>query len=86
MDLLKSAMEAFRIPQDTSSRFSYLQVCGNHQIKLENYTRIIEYHSDRLLLQCKTCQLEISGSRLQIVQYSGQELILEGAIQKIVFL
>lgn len=86
MDLLKSVMDAFQIPQDAAARYSFLQICGNCQVKLENYTRMIDYSPNRLLLQCKTCQIEISGRELQILRYSSQELVLEGVIQKVMFL
>ena len=86
MDLLKSAMDAFQIPQDTAARYSSLQIFGNHQVKLENYTRMIDYSPNRLLLQCKTCQIEICGKELQILRYSSQELLLDGVIEKVMFL
>ena len=46
MDLLKSAMDAFQIPQDTAARYSYLQICGNHQVKLENDKGVKDFFAE----------------------------------------
>lgn len=78
-------MDAMEIPPDTSPGCSYLQLYGNRQLKLENYTRIIDYNESRLLLQCKTCQMEISGRHLLITQYTGQQLTVAGQIIDIQF-
>lgn len=86
MDFLKSAMEAMELPQDASPSCPYLQIYGNKHLMLENFIRIIEFTSQRLLVQCKICQLEICGESLQIRQYSRQELLIEGSIEKVSFL
>ena len=85
LNTARKTMEAIEIPPDTSPGCSYLQLYGNRQLKLENYTRIIDYDENRLLLQCKTCQMEISGCHLLIVQYSSQQLTVSGQISDIQF-
>ena len=79
-------MEALEIPPEISSGCPYLQLYGTHQMKLENYTRILHYDSKRLLLQCKSCQMELLGHNLLILQYSGSQLTVTGCIEKISFL
>lgn len=89
MFLMKAAgkaMEAMEIPPDTSLGCPYLQLYGNRQLKLENTARIIDYDEKRLLLQCRTGRLEISGRHLLIDQYSSEQLTVRGCIDYIRFL
>ena len=55
-------------------------------MKLENYSRIIDYDEKKLLLQCKTCQIELCGHDLLIREYSGTRLTVAGCIEQITFL
>ena len=86
MKTARKAMEAMEIPPDTSPGCPYLQLYGNRQLKLENTARIIDYDEKRLLLQCRTCRLEISGRHLLIDQYSSAQLTVRGCIDYIRFL
>ena len=89
MFFLKSApsvMETMEIPADTFPGCAYLQLFGNRQMKLENYSRIIDYDEKKLLLQCKTCQIELCGHDLLIREYSGTRLTVAGCIEQITFL
>lgn len=86
MELWKTAMNMMDIPPDTSVRCSYLQIYGNQKIKIQNYIHMINYDQNRLLLQCKTCRVEITGACLEISQYSRQEMTIDGKIDTINFL
>lgn len=86
MDFLKTAMETMEIPADAAPRYSYLQIYGSKKVILENYARMIDYDQKRLLLQCRSCRIEIIGSCLEIQQYSKQEMVIEGNIETVNFL
>lgn len=86
MDFFRSVLDVMEIPPDTSSRSSYLQLYGKERISLQNNTRIIVYDPNRLLLQCKSIQIEILGSCLKIQRYTRQELLIDGEIKTVNFL
>lgn len=77
------AASAMEIPADLSEKAVLAEITGQFEMKLQNYLGIIEYSGERLLIQCKTCRLEVSGKALFIDSYSSEELVLKGRIEYI---
>ena len=58
-------------------------VTGFHEAYIENYKGILEYSEEMILLQTKTCQIEIQGEKLHIMYYTNEEMKVEGMISSI---
>ena len=65
---------------------SIVTVTGNSEAFVENYRGIIEYTSQVILLQRKTCRIEICGKRLSIVYYTNEDMKISGWIDQIRYL
>ncbi|MBS7339980.1 MAG: YabP/YqfC family sporulation protein [Lachnospiraceae bacterium] len=65
---------------------SIVTVTGNSEAFVENYRGIIEYTSQVILLQGKTCRIEICGKRLSIVYYTNEDMKISGWIDQIRYL
>lgn len=77
---IASAME---IPADLSEKAVLAKITGQSGMKLQNFLGIIEYSEERLLIQCRTCRMEVVGKALFIDSYSSEELVLTGRIEYI---
>ncbi len=63
---------------------TYLQLCGNRELYLENCRRILEYNDIRIVVQTSELMLEIWGKGLQADSRSPESLLIHGEIQSIV--
>ena len=77
---------AAQIPEDLSDGAVLVTVTGQKELCIENYKGIIEYTGSRLMLQTKTCKLEILGKCLYISYYTGEEMKVTGHIEQINYL
>ena len=50
-------VESLRLPKDTALGASIVTVTGNEQLLVENYRGILEYTSEYILLQGRTCRI-----------------------------
>lgn len=73
-------INSLKLPKDTMLGASILTITGNREIWLENYRGILEYTSGRILLQAKTCQICIEGTRLSIDYYTNEDMKISGCI------
>ncbi len=62
---------------------AYLTICGRHEILVENYQKIIEYHERSIKLQSKKEVISISGEALLIMYFTREEMKISGLITKI---
>ncbi|MDD6491985.1 MAG: YabP/YqfC family sporulation protein [Firmicutes bacterium] len=76
-------VESLRLPKDSLLGASIVTLTGNTDAFVENYKGIIEYTSHTILLQCKTCKIEICGRRLRIVYYTNEDMKISGWIENI---
>lgn len=60
-------------------------VTGNTEMLLENYKGIIEYTSERIRVQTKTCQVEVRGKQLLIAYYTNDEMKITGKICEVIY-
>ncbi len=77
---MASAME---IPADLSERAVLVELTGQERLRVENYLGILEYTRERLLLQCRSCRLEVCGQHLVVESYAKEELTLCGRIEHV---
>lgn len=81
---IKAAVaENLMLPKDLVLGASILTVTGNHEAYIENYKGIMEYTDCKIRLQTKTCQLEITGKRLNISYYTNDEMKITGCFSEI---
>ncbi len=79
-------VESLKLPKDSLLGASIVTVTGNTDAFVENYKGIIEYTSQLILLQGKTCKIEISGRRLNIVYYTNEDMKISGWIESVRYL
>ncbi|MDO4463201.1 MAG: YabP/YqfC family sporulation protein [Bacillota bacterium] len=79
-------VESLKLPKDSMLGASIVTVTGNSEAFVENYRGIIEYNGEMILLQGKTCKIEIIGKRLRIVYYTNEDMKISGRIEQIRYL
>lgn len=78
-------VESLKLPKDSVLGASIVTITGNSDAFIENYKGIIEYTSEVILLQGKTCKIEICGKRLSIVYYTNEDMKISGWIERICY-
>lgn len=76
-------VESLKLPKDSLLGASIVTMTGNTEVFVENYKGIIEYTTCLILLQGKTCKIEISGRRLSIVYYTSEDMKIRGCIESV---
>lgn len=76
-------VESLKLPKDSLLGASIVTLTGNMEAFVENYRGIIEYTSQVILLQGKTCKIEICGRRLSIVYYTNEDMKISGCIESV---
>lgn len=76
-------VESLKLPKDSLLGASIVTVTGNADAFVENYKGILEYTDSRILLQGKTCKIEICGQRLRIVYYTNEDMKISGRIEAV---
>lgn len=73
-------VEKLLLPKDLMLGAAVVTVTGQSEAYIENYRGIIEYTSERIKLQTKTCVIELKGSSLNIGYYTNDEMKITGRI------
>ncbi len=76
-------VESLKLPKDSMLGASIVTLTGNTEAFVENYKGIIEYTSEVILLQGKSCKIEITGKRLCIVYYTNEDMKISGWMEKV---
>ncbi len=76
-------VESLKLPKDSLLGASILTLTGNTEVFVENYKGIIEYNSQMILLQGKTCKIQICGKRLNIVYYTNEDMKINGFVESV---
>lgn len=71
-------VEALKMPKDLVYGDVLIQVSGRYEAYIENYKNIIEYTDSSIKLQTKSGKLLITGKRLRIEYYTGDEMKITG--------
>lgn len=79
-------VESLKLPKDSLLGASIVTLTGNTEVFVENYKGIIEYTSQMILLQGKTCKIEICGRRLNIVYYTNEDMKISGYVESVHYL
>ena len=73
--------QSLLLPGDLAYEDAIITLTGNREILLENYTRILDYHENLLLVQTKRCCLRIQGQQLKILSYTTDEMKVSGVFE-----
>ncbi len=73
-------VNSLKLPKDTVLGAPILTITGNRELWMENYRGILEYTATQILLQAKTCQICIEGTRLSIDYYTNEDMKISGCI------
>lgn len=74
----KCMVETLKMPKDMVYGDAQLHISGRHEAYIENYKNIIEYTDSVIRLQTKSGKLLITGKRLCIEYYTGDEMKITG--------
>lgn len=77
---------ALELPKDVCMGALRVTLTGNSEAWIENYRGILEYTGERILLQAKTCQVCLEGSRLSIDYYTNEDMKISGNISVLRYL
>ena len=81
----KQMGEALEIHKDLFFGAVILTVTGREEAIIENYKGILEYSTEVIRLQTKTCKLQLSGKNLKIAYYTNEEMKITGYIDQIIY-
>ena len=86
----KSAKElladSLKLPRDIVLGASIVTAIGSGQVLIENYRGILEYTSQSIILQGKSCRIAVAGEQLKISYYTNEDMKIEGKISEIRYL
>lgn len=79
-------VESLKLPKDSVLGASIVTITGNSDIFVENYKGLMEYSEELILLQGKSCKIELKGKRLNIVYYTNEDMKISGRLESIRYL
>lgn len=56
---------------------------GNHELRVENCMKILEYNEALVRLQTRDMVVEIWGTKLRVFDYNDSSVIVRGTVQNI---
>lgn len=71
------------LPKDVVNKASVIHILGQFEMYVENYRNIIEYTSELIYIQARTCKIKIIGKNLQIVYFNNCDMKISGKIKGI---
>ena len=81
-DIKNKLQEAFELPAEMLCGTYRLTVVGNKSLTLENYKSIVEYEANIIRFSSGVC---IMGDKLNVIEITGDEIIIGGTIKNIEF-
>lgn len=76
----EKVVEKLELSKDLILGAAVVTVTGQTEAYIENYRGIIEYTSECIRLQTKTCVIEVRGRSLDIRYYTNDEMKITGYI------
>ena len=79
-------LDTLPLPQDIIHGDIRITVMGNREIWIENYKGLLEYTGTSIVLQAKTCKLQVEGKCLTIDYYTNEDMKISGRILSVKYL
>ncbi len=73
------------LSQDVCSNASLITVTGTMKVLIENYRGLLEYTSDRIVLDGIRTRITITGNKLTIQNFNNEDCMIQGTIDSISF-
>jgi len=73
-------LDTLPLPQDIIHGDIRITVMGNREIWIENYKGLLEYTGTSIVLQAKTCKLQVEGKCLNIDYYTNEDMKISGRL------
>ncbi len=73
-------LDTLPLPQDIIHGDIRITVMGNREIWIENYKGLLEYTGTSIVLQAKTCKLQVEGKCLTIDYYTNEDMKISGRL------
>ena len=80
INLKKIITKNLELPLDIIDRVSIVTIYGDKELWVENYKGLIEYTSEKIIIQGKNSRIKICGCELFIDYYANEELKIVGKI------
>ncbi len=80
ISLKQYVTEVIKLPKDLVYQDPVITLFGSHQLCVENYQNLLEYHTERIVIRVHPCKLVIVGKKLEIVSYTNDEMHISGEI------
>ena len=65
---------------------SFVTITGKNEIFIENFTRLIDYNEDKIIIQNKEYKIFITGKKLKIEYFNADDMFIRGMISNIEYL
>ena len=78
-------VESLELPKDIMYGSVIVTATGKSEVLIENYKGILEYTNEKIRLQTKGCQVEVSGKCLLVEYYTNDEMKITGCIHQIIY-
>lgn len=79
-------IETLQLPKDICQGAIKVSLIGNTDVWIENYRGILEYTSEKILLQGKGCQVCFEGEGLSVDYYTNEDMKIRGRISKVKYM
>lgn len=83
--LLRDISNKLELPSDVVLGDSTIDIVGRNSLYIENYKRILLFHEENIVIQCKCYRLKICGRNLKLEYYNDAELKVTGVFDGISF-
>lgn len=82
----ESISDTLNLPKDVLLGASLIHLTGHYELVIENYKNIIEYTSNVIIVQGRNVRIRITGDKLDIVYFTGEDMKVKGIFKEITFL
>lgn len=79
-ELKEKIANSLKLPKDCICGSTIATITGNKEIWIENYKGILEYTTEQVLIQSKSCRILIEGKCLCIDYYTNEDMKITGII------
>ncbi len=84
--MLMEAASGLNLPKDVLLGASLMHLTGPYEATIENYKNISESSDTALVVSTKTGKIRISGEKLEIEYFTGDDMKVRGIIKEITIL
>ena len=76
----ENVLEAMEIPGDLAGRAPVITLTGSRQVRIENYSSIVFYNKEKLVVLTRCGKVCLHGKNLEITHYDSMEMEVKGYI------